>query len=384
MRTKRKILALLGWHDVRTLLALARHARDAGWHLETRHFFDENLPYGWQGDGMIVSSPSRADVLRFIRRQAPRQPTVLIERNNPGLRVPQVAEDNTAAGRLAATHLLEMGHKHFAWWSPFQSPVAEERWQGFNDTLRESGCTAERLEYHSGECQNDWSRRRAWLVRRLKTLPRPLALFALDDQLASEAVEMCVEAKLNVPRDVAVVGVGNIELACETSHVPITSVDNAPDEIALAGAKLLDRLIAGGRPPRELLRIPPRGLVIRQSSATLAVTHPAIVRAVAFVRERLAKPLDVNQVAAAAGFSRRTLYNLFESELRCTPITFVHRERMARARAMLESSDASIKAICVACGFGTARTMIRLFRQTEGLSPRAWRVSRRSRRSLLD
>lgn len=369
---------VLGWHDVRTLLTLARHARNAGWHLETRHFFDESLPHGWQGDGMIVSNPARPDVLRFIRRQAPRQPTILIERNNPGLKVSQVAEDNFAIGRIAAEHFLEKGHKHFVWWSPIQSQVSEERWQGFHETLAKTGCSANRLEYRATNVESDWTRRRAWLVRRLRTLPRPVALFALDDQLASEAVEMCFESKLRVPQDVAVVGVGNIELACETSHVPITSVDNASEDIALAGARLLDRLMAGGKAPKLTL-IPPRGLVGRPSSDSLALTNPAMIRAIAYIHEHLTEPFDINQLADTTGFSRRTLYNLFRSELRCTPVAFLHRERMAKARRMLETSDVSIKSICSACGFGTTRTMIRLFLSFEGLSPRAWRISRRGK-----
>jgi LacI family transcriptional regulator len=385
MKAKRKVLVMLGWHDVRTLLAIARHARAANWHLETRHFFTETLPHGWSGDGMIVSNQERSDVLAFIRRQAPKQPTVLIEGNNPGLRVPQVAEDNRAAGRLAAEHLLELGHKHFAWCTTaYQGPVATQRWEGFQESLARAGFKAEQLTYEAGSPETDWSRRRAWLVRRLRSLPRPLALFALDDQLAAEAVEMCLESKLRVPQDVAVVGVGNIGLACETSHVPITSVDNAPDEIASAGAKLLDRLMAGGRPPKQPILIPPRGLVPRQSSAALAVTHPVMLRAVVQVQAHLTEPLDLERVAKAAGVSRRTLYNLFASELRCTPAAFLNRERMAQARRLLEKGDASVKEVVTACGFGTARTLHRQFRRLEGDSPFAWKKAQRAKRSLLD
>jgi len=383
MKTKRKVLVLLGWHDTRTLLALARHARAAEWHLDTRHFFNETLPHGWQGDGMIVSNPARRDALQFIRRQVGRQPTVLIEGNNPGLRVPQVAEDNPAAGRLAAEHLLELGHKHFAWWSPYEGQVPAGRWAGFQAVLAQAGYTPQRLEYRAAKPENDWSRRRAWLVRRLRTLPRPVALFALDDQLAAEAVEMCLEANLRVPQDVAVVGVGNIELACETSLVPITSVDNASEAVALAGAQLLDRLMAGGRAPKQPTLIPPRGLVVRSSSNALALTHPAMIRAVKYVDEHLAEALDMNRLAAAAGVARRTLYNLFDSELRCTPAALLRRQRLVKARQLLQNPNASLKEVVDRCGFGTARTLHRIFHDSEGRSPHAWRLARLKGESIL-
>ena len=377
LKKRLRVLVVLGWHDVRTLVSVGRYAREAGWHLETRHFFDEAVPWGWRGDGMIVSSPTRRDVLDFIRRQAPRQPTVLIDRRNPGIRAPHVFEDNLAAGRMAAEHFLELGHKHFAWWNTCTGPVPRERLAGFQEALLKAGCNCEALEYRAGRRKNDWGRKRAWLMRRLRALPRPIALFALDDQLAGEAVEACLESKLRVPQDVAVAGVGNIGLICETSSVPITSVDNAPEEIALAGARLLTQLMEGGRVPSGPVVVPPRALVVRPSSDAVAVTHPTMLRAVKHVRDHLASPLDVQSLAAAAGVSHRTLHYLFQSELRCTPAAFMRRERMAQARRMLTSPKASLKEVISACGFGTARTMHRLFLQYEGCSPGKWKKDSR-------
>jgi LacI family transcriptional regulator len=195
---------------------------------------------------------------------------------------------------------------------------------------------------------------------------------------------MCLESKLRVPQDVAVVGVGNIELACETSHVPITSVDIAWDEVARAGAELLDKLMTGGAVPRQPILVPPRGLVVRRSSDALALAHPAVLRAADYVAKHLAEPLDIPRLATAAGLARRTLFRVFESELRCTPAEFLHRQRMARARRLLAESEASIKEVAATCGFGTQRTMNRLFLRMEGLSPRAWKTAHLNRRSLLD
>jgi LacI family transcriptional regulator len=384
VKPKRKVLVVLGWHDARVLIALARHARAAGWHLETRHFFDETLPQGWHGDGMIVSNPARRDMLEFIQQQAPEQPTVLIEGNNPGLRVPQVAEDNRAAGRLVAEHFLELGHKHFVWWSPYGGGVAEDRLAGFQKTLEGAGHSVRCLDYHRIAGSDDWSLRREWLGRCLQSLPLPTALFALDDQLAAEAVEMCLESGLRVPEDVAVVGVGNIELACETSHVPITSVDNAPEEVALAGARLLEELMAGGRAPVKPILIPPRSLVVRQSSSALAATHPGMIRVAEHIRKHLAEPLDIARLAAAAGVSQRTLYHLFRTELRCTPAEFLCRERMTEARRLIQESRLPIKDIVAACGFGTVRTMNRVFLRIEGDSPREWKKRNGARHSIFN
>ncbi|MEO5715151.1 MAG: substrate-binding domain-containing protein [Luteolibacter sp.] len=370
-----RVLVLLGWHDERVLRALVRHARQARWHMETRHFFDETLPQGWTGDGMLVSNPARPNLLRFMVSQAPRQPTVLLERNLP-LRLKfaaHVHEDNKAAGRLAAEHLLAMGHKHFVWWTSQSGPVSEERLAGFREVLAQAGLDCTPLHYQSGGPRGEWLRRRTWLRKQLSKLPRPAALFAMDDQLAAEAVEMCQACGLDVPGDVAVVGVGNLELASETSPVPITSVDLDEEQIALTGARMLDRLMDGGKAPATAVVIPPKGLVVRQSSEGLAVTHPVMLRTIEHLRGNLADPFDIHRVAATAGVSARTLYHLFRSELRCTPVDFLQRERLARAKAMLGDGESRIHELVHACGFGTARTMNRLFLSHEGCSPKEWR-----------
>jgi LacI family transcriptional regulator len=367
---------MLGWHDPRLLLALVARAREAGWHLETRHFFTETVPEGWRGDGMIVSNPQRRDVLAFIRRQTPRQPTVLVGGNNPGLRAPQVVEDNSAAGRMAAEHLIERGHKSFAWLNSFGGDIPENRWAGFHNTLSKAGCDVVRLEYRTSKAEGDWNRRRIWLVRRLAGLPHPIGLFTLDDQLASEAIEMCAESGIRVPEDVSVVGVGNIDLACETSLVPISSVDLAPEAVAEQATRLLDRLMRGGEPPKQAVIVPPRGLVVRRSSAMLAATHPTIIRAVEHIRRNLSNPLDMKTIALAAGISRRSLYTLFEAELGRTPAVYLRDERMARAKKLLGETDLPITEIATVCGFGTMRTLDRIFLADEGRSPFVWRKAK--------
>jgi LacI family transcriptional regulator len=368
-------MILLGWHDERVLRALVRHAKESGWHLETRHFFDETLPQGWTGDGMLVSNPSRPNLLRFMTAQAPKQPTVLIGRNHSvKLKVAaHIHEDNVMAGRLAAEHLLAMGHKHFVWWTSGKGSVPIDRLAGFRGTLALAGCDCTVLDYRAAGERSEWLRRRKWLRSKLGQLPRPAGLFAMDDQLAAEAVEMCQECGLKVPDDVAVVGVGNIALASETSPVAITSVDLDEEGIALEAARCLDRLMNGRRVTSAPVVIPPSGLVARESTAALALTDPVMIAAVHHIRERLAEPFDVAGLAAACGVSSRTLYHLFRSELRCTPADFLKRKQLERARILLESGETRIKELVASCGFGTARTMNRVFKSRMGCSPKEWR-----------
>jgi LacI family transcriptional regulator len=379
IRFKRRVLVALGWNDPRTIRVIGQYARTAGWHLETRHFFDENIPLHWQGNGLIVSYPQRPDLLAFMRRQAPRQPTVLIGRNQPGIAVSHVMEDNRMAGRLAASHFLERGHTQFAWFTAYSGLVSDDRYEGFSSALAESGFKCHRLEYRPNESNlRDWRHRQAWLAKQLRALPRPMACYVLDDQLASETIEVCLANGWRVPEDFAVMGTGNIEIACECSHVPISSVDLAEEEVALKAAQLLDRLMRGGKKQTRPIVIAPRGVVIRSSTDFLAVASPYLRRAVDFIGANLRKSFSLEQVAESAGVSRRTLYNLFRRQLARSPAEFVLKARLDRARQLIaESPDETLANLAAHSGLGSSRTLTRLFLRFEGVNARTWKKALR-------
>jgi len=372
---KRRVLVALGWNDPRTIRVIGQYARTAGWHLETRHFFDEIVPRHWDGDGLIVSYPQRADLLAFIRRQAPRQPTVLVGRNQPGIVAGQVMEDNREAGQLAARHFIERGHTQFAWITAYSGLVASDRYDGFCSALAASGFKCHRLEYQRERAASgDWRHRQAWLARQLRMLPRPLACYVLDDQLASEAIEVCLANGWRVPEDFAVMGTGNIEISCECSHVPISSVDLGEEEIAFKAATLLDRLMRGRKPPARPIVIAPRGIVIRSSTDFLAVASPLLRRAVDFIGANLRHPFSLEQVAEAVGVSRRTLYSLFRRHHSRSPAEFVVHARLDRARQLLAASPhQTIANLAAQSGVGSPRTLTRLFLRHEGVNARTWK-----------
>lgn len=369
----------LGWNDPRTIRVIGQYARNAGWHLETRHFFDEIVPLQWRGDGLIVSYSQRSDVLAFIRRQAPRQPTVLLGRNQPGIDSAQVMEDNVMAGRFAARHFMERGHIEFAWLSAYRGSVSSDRYGGFSSELAESGFKCRKLEHRGSRSSlRDGRRRQAWLARQLDGLPRPLACYVLDDQLASEMIEVCLSNGWRVPEDFAVMGTGNIEIACECSHVPISSVDLDEEEIALKAAQLLDRLMRGRKQPARPIMIPPRGVVIRSSTDFLAVASPALRLAVDFIGANLHRPFSLEHAAEAAGVSRRTLYNLFKRHLARSPAEFILKARLDRARHLVaESPNLTISNLAAQSGLGSPRTLTRLFLRYEGVSARTWKKALR-------
>ncbi|HET6826023.1 MAG TPA: helix-turn-helix domain-containing protein [Amnibacterium sp.] len=78
----------------------------------------------------------------------------------------------------------------------------------------------------------------------------------------------------------------------------------------------------------------------------------AVRHAIAFMRERLGDPLSVARIALAAGLSVRGLQLLFQRELESTPVAYLRRLRLERARVVLNGPDADVSVGTVAASVG--------------------------------
>ncbi len=375
MKPKRNILVTLGWYDPRLIEGIGRYARQAGWHLEMRATIEATIPVHWRGDGMLANDTALPRVARFVAAQARLQPTVLIGSNHPPSRLPCVRGDNAGAGRAAALHFLDRGYRHFAWHSVRRGMVEEERRSSYVRTLAEAGHTCHLLEGQPGRGRRveDWSGAADWLSREIRRLPRPLALFVLDDLLAIDAVQACLDAGLRVPEDVAVLGVANMELACECSRVPLSSIDENLIEIAYRAARLLDSLMDGKAPPNTPEVVPIKGLVVRRSTGIFAISDPALLRASEFMERNFHRNIGMEDVARQAGISLRALHYAFRRELQRTPGQHLLRLRLDRARELVETGKSRMGEVAAACGFSTLRNFHRAFRRAFGSPPAAFR-----------
>ena len=113
-----------------------------------------------------------------------------------------------------------------------------------------------------------------------------------------------------------------------------------------------------------------------QFSATLAAQQPerAPLREVQrFVVEHVADDLSVEALALRAHMSPRNFARAFRAETGITPGRYVERVRVEAARGALEDTAQPIASVALACGFGTAETMRRVFLRVLGVGPAEYR-----------
>ncbi len=149
----------------------------------------------------------------------------------PGIRhVAPLGGDETEIGRVAARHLLELGHTRFGHVAgPTRWDASVARRVGWQSELAASG--------HDGALvlEGDWSARSGYARGLELARSGATALFAANDSMAMGVIRALVESGLRVPEDVSVVGVDDLPEA-EFQVIPLTTVrtdDAASTERAL-------------------------------------------------------------------------------------------------------------------------------------------------------
>jgi LacI family transcriptional regulator len=384
MKTKQKnVLVALGWYDHRLLQGIAAYATQHRWHLAAHSIIHEKvIPWGWQGDGVLAWLASGDDLANFVVSVG--KPTVDFSMRRPHLPFAHVVQDHAQTGRLVAEHFLVRGLRHFLFYSDSENWSQEERGAGFVKALREAGHDSAWLRWKEGSDhgpgRSEWLRRRAWLLGFLQRAPKPVAVFTANGSLAVEVQELCAEADLAVPGEVAIVGIEDYLLSVGGTHRSISGVDTNLEEQGYQGAAQLDRLMRGARVPKAPVRIAPAQVITRKSSDILAVDHRGVARALRFIGEQYASAIGVDEVARAAGLSRRGLHQAFCEHVGCTPGDKIRDVRLGCAKRLLRESEEKIESIARQSGYQNLNTFFLAFRKAERVTPAEFRkVARRGK-----
>lgn len=220
-----------------------------------------------QVDGLIIASaqsPDRLDMFERIRQRS--VPYVLIDRPIAGLHASFVGVDNEAIGRLATEHLIARGCRRIAHLRGPQVGIAMSRLAGYRHAIAKHGLTF-RDHYVVGGGNVAFREEEGYEeMRRLLQLdPVPDGVFCYNDPVAIGAIKAIRGAGLDVPRDICVVGAGNVHYS-DLLAVPLTTVDQGTSQTGRRAAALLLQLISSKRSlrPRKILLSPK--LVIREST----------------------------------------------------------------------------------------------------------------------
>ncbi|WNQ10309.1 LacI family DNA-binding transcriptional regulator [Paenibacillus aurantius] len=191
-------------------------------------------------DGIIIGTGIEdLDILR--RLQANGVPLAMIAREAPALSVDTVVTDDETGGRLAAEHLVSLGHRRLAVLAESRKvSSSRERIRGFREGLSAAGIALEEESIAVCEYKVEDGKRRALELLALPPEERPTGIFCCNDLLAIGALQAAKEKGIPVPEGLSIVGFDDTILASVTDP-PLTTVAQPMEEM---GRLAFDRLAA--------------------------------------------------------------------------------------------------------------------------------------------
>ena len=292
-----------------------------------------------------------------------------------------VTVDNAAIGKIAAEYFIEKGFRNYAFITgrhtmPFSAP----RLKRFQQTLEEHDLTALVFDDLCMSGLNpiqstDQNMRR--LGQWLKKAPKPLAVFAHDDTHGLHVLEACEQVGLNVPEDVAVLGADNHPILCAFSSPQLSSIDLPFKAIGQTAARMAEEALFQTDRPPENRAFTPLKIITRGSSDIIATTHPELKAAIQYISTHISEPLQPKEVADQIFVSRSKLQRSFRQELDRTILEEIHRQKLERAKELLEKTSLAVYEIGEQCGMPGSPQFIRFFTQKAGVSPLKYRRAHR-------
>ncbi len=191
-------------------------------------------------DGVILVCPRFDDKQYILKLRRASLPFVLVGRF-PLEKVNYVGYDSKQGACSAVEHLIRLGYKQIGFISgSFDLIGGVDRFEGYKMALERHS-----LEYDSElVTKGDWTREGGYeaMCELLNKAKVPTAVFTANDQMAVGAVKAIKEKGLQIPKDMAMVGFGDTQLA---SYIEpsLTIVKEPTYEEGAMAAEMLVKLI---------------------------------------------------------------------------------------------------------------------------------------------
>jgi LacI family transcriptional regulator len=293
---------------------------------------------------------------------------------------PHVGIDDFAVGRMAAEHLIEKGLERFAFCGDLSRGYACDRRDGFRQVVTAAG---------HPYCEFSWPRDAKVFVagahhamdtgvetafrRWFENLPKPIGILVYQDYLGFSLCEVCRQAGLQIPEEIAMIGVDDDEMACDFAYPPMSSVRSPLEMVGYESARVLDDLFQGKPPPPTPILFAPTAVTVRQSTEITAANDPQLAAALRFIRNHADQPIQVEDVLDAVLISRRSLETKFKTLLNRTPLAEVHRVHVEQAKRLLTETRLPMQRVTESSGFSSTAQMNEVFRRHVGVSPSEYR-----------
>ena len=322
----------------------------------------------WQPVGCIVEASEGVGF--FTPKRFGDIPVVYLDPAKATDEMFAVIQDYAAGATLAAHELISPSMAHYAFVG-YRTPSdwSHARGAAFMRAIR-----LNRLPFSSFERVLPGTRRNRALKKWIAALPKPCGILAANDMVAEETIDICLNLKLNIPKDIIVMGCNNDEQICLNASPLISSICPDFEKSGLLCAQLLDERLRRRALAPKRLYYGIIGFIRRNSSIPALKSDSRVMAAIRTIRARCCERLSVADVVSAMGCSTRLAEIRFRDVTGKTIRDAIADIRMEHVTILLKGGSLSIGAIAKACGYGTETALRIAFRKRFGTSMREWRA----------
>jgi len=335
--------------------------------LEAHFSFLEN----WGSDGVIARIGTIATA-NLVRRMNVPTVDVSAARLIPG--IPWFAPDEESIAAMAFDHLVSCGLSNLAFFGIPAFNWSKWRCESFKRIVRKRGLpsvSVYNLRHRANHVQ--WREEQRKINEWLRSLPRPVGIFACNDACGQQLLEVCRYFHILVPNEVAVISVDNDDLQCDLSYPPLTSIALNTKQTGYLAAMLLDRMMAGAHLECHKYSFEPLGVEKRASTDLVAVQDLCVSQAISFIRRHFRENIKVGDLINIVPLSRRALEMRFQQALKQSPHQVIMRMRIDYMKKRLSESDDKLSAISEEMGCAHSEYLSVFFKKQTGMTPSDYR-----------
>ena len=324
----------------------------------------------WEADGIIGQFYNDEEVKKFTQANIPVIAQDFKERFTD---IPNITGDYRETGRLGADYFLKKGFKNFAFYGFGNIVWSRERAEGFKERIAEAGHEVHYHELQDSVSGDLWYYKPSALSEWLKSLPKPIALMACDDNQGHHITEAARHAGIRIPDEVSILGVDNDEMICELSDPPLSSIGLDAEKSGYEVARLMEQMIESKTCHGQDIIVKATQVVTRHSTDIFASKDKYIVSALKYIHGNLDKNLKVDQVLREVPLSRRSLEKRFMMTTGYPVYEYIYNQRIERFTQLLLETDMTIFEIALDLGLSDSKNIARQFKQIKGLTPMEYR-----------
>ena len=122
----------------------------------------------------------------------------------------------------------------------------------------------------------------------------------------------------------------------------------------------------------QMLQTPSRPLLVGELPRNTSAG--GLAAAVQYIQDNLDRHISIDELVEEACMSKSSFYRHFSDEFDMSPLEYITRERVVRARELLADSDNTVTNVSHALGFSSTSHFIDMFKEHEGVTPKQYQM----------